>query len=85
MKTPEEIHNLTESFRIVTKEINKAINSKSSADRIRIAMLLLPLMPAIDEFTKVLKEETKQEDKKSSSENSFDDFAFQVKSNGPIS
>ena len=85
MKTQEEIHNLTESFKTVTKEINKAINSKSSADRICIAMLLLPLMSAIDEFTKVLKEETKQEDKKSSSENSFDDFAFQVKSNGPIS
>ena len=54
MKTPEEIRNLTESFRIVTKEINKAIDSKSSADRICIAMLLLPLMPAIDEFMKVL-------------------------------
>lgn len=85
MKTPEEIRNLTDSFRTVTKEINKAIDSKSSADRICIAMLLLPLMPAIDEFMKVLKEETKQEDEKSSSENSFDDFTFQVKSNGPIS
>ena len=85
MKTPEEIRNLTDSFRTVTKEINKAIDSKSSADRICIAMLLLPLMPAIDEFMKVLKEETEQEDKKSSSENSFDDFTFQVKSNGPIS
>lgn len=84
MKTPEEIRNLTDSFRTVTKEINKAIDSKSSADRICIAMLLLPLMPAIDEFMKVLKEETEQEDKKSSSENSFDDFTFQVKSNGPI-
>lgn len=85
MKTPEEIRNLTDAFRTVTKEINKAIDSKSSADRICIAMLLLPLMPAIDEFMKVLKEETKQEDEKSSSENSFDDFAFQVKSNGPVS
>ena len=85
MKTPEEIRNLTDSFRTVTKEINKAIDSKSSADRICIAMLLLPLMPAIDEFMKVLKEETKQEDEKSSSENSFDDFTFQVKSHGPIS
>ena len=84
MKTPEEIRNLTESFRIVTKEINKAIDSKSSADRICIAMLLLPLMPAIDEFMKVLKEETKQENEKSSSEDSFDNFIPQAKSNGPV-
>ena len=85
MKTPEEIRNLTESFRIVTKEINKAIDSKSSADRICIAMLLLPLMPAIDEFMKVLKEETKQENEKSSSEDFFDNFIPQAKSNGPVS
>ena len=85
MKTPEEIRNLTESFRIVTKEINKAIDSKSSADRICIAMLLLPLMPAIDEFMKVLKEETKQENEKFSSEDSFDNFIPQAKSNGPVS
>ena len=74
MKTPEEIRNLTDAFRTVTKEINKAIDSKSSADRICIAMLLLPLMPAIDEFMKVLKEETKQENEKSYSEDSFDNF-----------
>ena len=85
MKTPEEIRNLTESFRTVTKEINKAIDSKDSADRICIAMLLLPLMPAIDEFMKVLKEETKQENEKSSSEDSFDNFIPQAKSNGPVS
>lgn len=85
MKTPEEIRNLTDAFRIVTKEINNAIDSKNSADRICIAMLMLPLMPAIDEFMKVLKEETKQENEKASSENSFDSFTSQVKSNGPVS
>ena len=38
-----------------------------------------------DEFMKVLKEETKQENEKSSSEDSFDNFIPQAKSNGPVS
>ena len=85
MKTPEEIHNLVEAFRTVTKEMNRAISSDGKEDRMLIAMLLLPLMPAIDEFMKVLKEETKQENEKSSSEDSFDNFIPQAKSNGPVS
>lgn len=83
MKTQEEIHNLIEAFRTVTKEINNAINAEDERDRISIAMLMIPLMPAIDEFLAVLKKETKKEN--SSSENSVDNFMFQIKSNGPIS
>ena len=83
MKTQEEIHNLIEAFRIETKEINNAINAEDERDRISIAMLMIPLMPAIDEFLAVLKKETEREN--SSSENSVDNFMFQIKSNGPIS
>ena len=46
-------------------------------------MLMIPLMPAIDEFLAALKKETEKEN--SSSENSVDNFMFQIKSNGPIS
>ena len=73
-----------EAFRTVTKEVTSAIDSENTGDRLCIAMLLLPLMPAIDEFMKVLKEETKQENEKSSSEDSFDNFIPQAKSNGPV-
>lgn len=83
MKTQEEIHNLIEAFRTVTKEINNAINAEDERDRISIAMLMIPLMPAIDEFLAVLKKETEKEN--SSSENSIDNFMFQIKSNGPVS
>ena len=83
MKTQEEIHNLIEAFRTVTNEINNAINAEDERDRISIAMLMIPLMPAIDEFLAVLKKETEKED--SSSKNSVDNFMFQIKSNGPIS
>ena len=87
MKTPEEIRNLTESFRIVTKEINKAIDSKSSADRICIAMLLLPLLPAIDEFMAVLKKEAENETEspEESPEDPLDKILHQIKPNGSIS
>ena len=83
MKTREEINNLIEAFRTVTKEINNAINAEDERDRISIAMLMIPLMPAIDEFLAALKKETEKEN--SSSENSVDNFMFQIKSNGPIS
>lgn len=83
MKTQEEIHNLIEAFRTVTKEINNAINAEDERDRISIAMLMIPLMPAIDEFLAVLKKETEKEN--SSSENSVDNFTCQIKFNGPVS
>ena len=86
MKTQEEIRNLIDAIRTVTKELNDAIDPKNSKDRVVMAMLLLPLMPAIDEFMRVLKEETKEfEKEKSSSEDPLDDFINQIKPNGSIS
>ena len=86
MKTQEEIRNLIDAIRTVTKELNDAIDPKNSKDRVITAMLLLPLMPAIDEFMKVLKEDVEEiEEAKSSSKDPLDDFINQIKSNGSIS
>lgn len=86
MKTPEEIRNLIDAIRIVTKELNDVIDPKNSKDRMIMAMLLLPLMPSIDEFMKVLKEDVDEVEKeKSSSEDPLDDFIRQMKPNGSIS
>ena len=86
MKTPEEIRNLIDAIRTVTKELNDAIDPKNSKDRVVTAMLLLPLMPAIDEFMRVLKEEVEEiKETESSSKDPFDDFINQIKSNGSIS
>lgn len=86
MKTQEEIRNLVDAIRTVTKELNDAVDPKNSKDRIITAMLLLPLMPAIDEFMRVLKEDVEEiEEAKSSSKDPFDDFINQIKSNGSIS
>ena len=68
-----------EAFRIVTKEINNAIDSKDESDRMYIAMMMLPLMPAIDEFIKLLKEDVKEE---SSLEDTLNNPLLQVKPNG---
>lgn len=86
MKTPEEISNLIDAIRTVTKELNYAVDPKNSKDRIVTAMLLLPLMPAIDEFMKVLKEDVEEfKEEKSSSEDPLDDLIRQMKPNGSIS
>lgn len=86
MKTQEEISNLIDAIRTVTKEVNNVIDPKNSGDRIIMAMLLLPLMPSIDEFMKVLKEDVEEfKEEKSSSEDPLDDFIRQIKPNGSIS
>ena len=86
MKTQEEIRNLIDAIRTVTKELNYVIDPKNSKDRVVIAMLLLPLMPAIDEFMKVLKEDVEEiKEAESSSEDPLDDFIRQIKPNGSIS
>ena len=86
MKTPEEIRNLIDAIRTVTKGLNDVIDPKNSKDRVIMAMLLLPLMPAIDEFMRVLKEDVEEVEKeKSSSEDPLDDFINQIKFNGSIS
>lgn len=86
MKTPEEIRNLIDAIRTVTKELNDAIDPKNSKDRVITAMLLLPLMPAIDEFMRILKEDVEEiKETESSSEDPLDDFIRQMKPNGSIS
>ena len=86
MKTQEEIRNLIDAIRTVTKGLNDVIDPKNSNDRVIMAMLLLPLMPAIDEFMRVLKEDVEEiKEEKSSSEDPLDDFINQIKSNGSIS
>lgn len=86
MKTQEEIRNLIDAIRTVTKELNYVIDPKNSKDRVVIAMLLLPLMPAIDEFMRVLKEDVEEiKEAESSSEDPLDDLIRQMKPNGSIS
>ena len=86
MKTQEEIRNLIDAIRTVTKELNYVIDPKNSKDRVVIAMFLLPLMPAIDEFMRVLKEDVEEiKEAESSSEDPLDDFIRQIKPNGSIS
>lgn len=86
MKTQEEIRNLIDAIRTVTKELNYAVDPKNSNDRVITAMLLLPLMPAIDEFMKVLKEDVDEfKEERSSSEDPLDDLIRQMKPNGSIS
>ena len=87
MKTQEEIHVLVEAFRTVTKEVTSATDSENTGDRLCIAMLLLPLLPAIDEFMAVLKEEAESETKspEESPEDPLDKILHQIKPNGSIS
>ena len=90
MKTQEEIHNLLEAIKIITKELNNAINTENSNDRMVMAMMLIPLLPTIDEFMAILKkdvndteeEKSSLEEEKSSSEDQLNNPFLQVKSNG---
>ena len=90
MKTQEEIHNLLEAIKIITKELNNAINTENSNDRMVMAMMLMPLLPTIDEFMTTLKkdvndteeEKSSLEEEKSSSEDQLNNSLLQVKPNG---
>ena len=91
MKTQEEIHSLVEAFRTVTKEVTSAIDSENTGDRLCVAMLLMPLLPAIDEFMAALKKEIENETESSeespeeSPEDPLDKILHQIKPNGSIS
>ena len=87
MKTQEEIHVLVEAFRTVTKEVTSAIDSENTGDRLCVAMLLMPLLPAIDEFMAALKKEVddKSESPEESPEDPLDKILHQIKPNGSIS
>ena len=90
MKTQEEIHNLLEAIKIITKELNNAINTENSNDRMVMAIMLIPLLPTIDEFMTTLKkdvndteeEKSSLEEEKSSSKDQLDNPLLQVKPNG---
>ena len=76
-----------EAFRTVTKEVTSATDSENTGDRLCIAMLLLPLLPAIDDFMAVLKKEAENETEspEESSEDPLDKILHQIKPNGSIS
>lgn len=90
MKTQEEIHNLLEAIKIITKELNNAISTENSSDRMVMAMMLIPLLPTIDEFMTTLKkdvnnteeEKSSLEEEKLSSKDQLDNSFLQVKPNG---
>ena len=71
-----------EAIQTVTKALNNATNVENSNDRMIMAMMMFPLMPAIDEFMKVLKEDVKEE---SSPEDTLNNLSCQIKINGSIS
>ena len=87
MKTKEEISVLVEAFRTVTKEVTIATDSENTGDRLCVAMLLMPLLPAIDEFMAALKKEVENESKspEESTEDPLDKILHQIKPNGSIS
>ena len=76
-----------EAFRTVTKEVTSAVDSENTGDRLCIAMLLMPLLPAIDEFMVVLKKEVENETEspEESPEDPLDKILHQIKPNGSIS
>ena len=76
-----------EAFRTVTKEVTSATDSENTGDRLCIAMLLMPLLPAIDEFMAVLKNEVENETEspEESPEDPLDKILHQIKPNGSIS
>ena len=76
-----------EAFRTVTKEVTSATDSENTGDRLCIAMLLLPLLPAIDEFMAILKKEAESETEspEESPEDPLDKILHQIKPNGSIS
>ena len=82
MKIQEEIRSLIEAIKTLTKElVNATINSE---DRLLTAMLLVPLLPALDDFMDALKAET-QAMETSVKEDPLDKILRQIKSNETLS
>ncbi len=61
--------------------MNHAISSEGKEDRMLIAMLLLPFLPTVDEFMRVLKEEV-ADSKKEAPKNPRDEILLHVKPDG---
>lgn len=82
MKTQEEIRSLVEATKTLTKElINATINPD---DRMLIGILLMPLLPALDDFMDALKAET-QAMETSVKEDPLDKILRQIKPDGTLS
>ena len=82
MKTQEEIKSLIDAANTLTKElVNATVNPD---DRVLMAMLLVPLLPALDDFMDALKAET-QAMETSVKEDPLDKILRQIKSDGTLS
>ena len=82
MKTQEEIKSLMDAAKTLTKElVNATFNSD---DRVLMAMLLVPLLPALDDFMDALKAETRAMET-SVKEDPLDKILRQIKSDGTLS
>ena len=82
MKTQEEIRSLIEAAKTLTKElVNATINPD---DRVLMGMVLLPLLPALDDFMDAIKAET-QKMETSVKEDPLDKILRQIKSDGTLS
>ena len=82
MKTQEEIKSLIDAAKTLTKElVNATINPD---DRAFMGILLMPLLPALDDFMDALKAET-QAMEASVKEDPLDKILRQIKSNETLS
>ena len=82
MKTQEEIKSLIDAAKTLTKElVNATVNPD---DRVLMGMLLIPLLPALDDFMDVLKAETRAMET-SVKEDPLDKILHQIKSDGTLS
>ena len=81
MKTQEEIKSLMDAAKTLTKElINATVNPD---DRVLMGMLLIPLLPALDDFMDALKAETRAMET-SVKEDPLDKILHQIKSDGTL-
>ena len=82
MKTQEEIKSLIDAAKTLTKElVNATINPD---DRMLMGILLMPLLPALDDFMDALKAET-QAMEASVKEDPLDKILRQIKPDGTLS
>ena len=82
MKTQEEIKSLVDAAKTLTKElVNATINPD---DRMLMGILLMPLLPALDDFMDALKAETRAMET-SVKEDPLDKILRQIKSNETLS
>ena len=86
MKTQEEIKSLVDAAKTLTKELVNA--TIYSDDRVLMAMLLMPLLPALDDFMDTLKAETQKMQtsiEEKPVEDPLDKIIRQIKSDGTLS